>query len=218
VIRFIFRWAFRLLLLAIVLVAALVLLKDTLARNYAEAQIRRETGFDAKIGRLEFSLFEPTLTIENFVLYNPADFGGSPCLEMPELHIEYNRDELAFRRFHIKLLRLNIRELNIVLDRQGRTNIVELLRKAAGDEASSRRTNEYTFTGADMLNLSVGTIRYTNLRFPARNQEIHLGLRNETVPNVRSQDDLAGILFKVLLRAGVTIYLDQKSPPARTHL
>jgi hypothetical protein len=215
VIKFVFRWAFRLFLLAVVLVTVLLLLKDTLARNFAEAQIRRETGFEAKIGKLEFSLFSPTMTLENFTLYNPADFGGSTFLEVPELHIEYIRDELAFHRLHLKLLRLNLRSVNIVQDHHGRTNILEFMQKVSPDDAEHsrrRKTEEYEFTGVDMLNLSVGTIHYTNLRFPKRNQEINLALQNEIVRNVRSEQDLAGIILKILLRAGISIYFD--NPPA----
>jgi hypothetical protein len=219
VIKFVFRWAFRLVLLAIVLAVALVLLKDTLARGYAEAQIRRETGFDAKIGKLQVSLFSPTITIENFVLYNPAEFGGSAFLDVPELHLEYNRNELAFQRFHLKLLRLNVREMNIVQDMQGRTNIVELMQRVSDDPEMKKHRDkqEYTFTGVDMLNLTLGKIRFTNLRIPARNHEIDLALQNEIVPNVRSEQDLAGIFFKVLLRAGITIYLDHKEHRPQLH-
>lgn len=215
-IRFLLRWIFRLLLLALVLGVAFVLLKDTIARNLAEAHIRRETGFETKIGKLEFSLFAPTLTIENFVLYNPAEFGGSVFIDVPDLHLQYNREELAFNRLHLKLLRLNIRELNIVQDQKGRTNIVEILRKVSPElDAKGKETKEnYNFTGIDLLNLSLGKVRYTNLRFPARNQEINLKLKNELTQNVRSQEDLGLILFRVLLRAGITIYLDQKPPPA----
>jgi len=200
----------------VVLVTALVLLKDTLARNFAEQQIRRETGFEAKIGKLEFSLFAPTVTLENFVLYNPADFGGSAFLEIPELHVEYSREEMAFHRIHLKLLRLNLRSMHIVQDAQGRTNILELMQRVSIDgpgRSHKRKTEDYEFTGVDMLNLSVGTVRYTNLRFPKRNQEIKLALENEIVRNVRSEQDLAGILLKVLLRAGITIYFEKDLPP-----
>ena len=104
-IKFAFRWAFRLLIVAIVLVIGLLLLKDTIAKNLAEQRIRRETGFDAKIGKLEVGLLSPKINIENFVLYNPAEFGGSPFLSVPDLHIEYNPDELAFRRLRLLDLR-----------------------------------------------------------------------------------------------------------------
>jgi hypothetical protein len=219
VIKFVFRWAFRLLVLAIVLAVAALLLKDTVARNIAEQRIRRDTGFDAKIGRLEISLFSPTVRIENLVLYNPVDYGGSTALEVPDLHFEYARDALAFGRLHFKLLRLNLRELHVVENHAGRTNIIDLLHQLApealGKDKNSTDREPYTFTGIDLLNLSIGKVRYTNLRLPGRNQEVNLGLENEIVRDVRSEQDLAAILFKALLRAGITIYLDRPGQPAR---
>ena len=215
-IKFVFRWAFRLLILAVVLGIGLVLLKDTIAKSVAEQRIRRQTGFDAKIGRLEVGLLSPKLTIENFVLYNPAEFGGSPFLSIPDLHVEYNPDDLAFHRLHLKLLRLDLKELNIVENMNGRTNIIDLLAhvspETVGHSSNSKTNRDVEFNGIDMLNLSVGTVRYVNLRKPQRNQEINLALKNEIVQNVRSEEDMAGILFKILLRAGITIYLDHGTP------
>ena len=88
------RWAFRLLILLIVLVVAGVLLLDPITREIIKYQIRKRTGLEAKIGRLSIGLFSPTITAENVVLYNSAEFGGSPLFEMPELFIEYDRAAL----------------------------------------------------------------------------------------------------------------------------
>lgn len=211
-IKFVFRWAFRLVLLALVLAIGLLLLKDNIARNLAENRVRRETGFDVKIGRLEFSLFAPRMTLENVVLYNPAEFGGSVFLDVPDLHLEYNRKQLAFGKLHFHLLRLDLRELHIVENQHGRTNMIDLLHRVAPEilGAPPRSDGGYTFAGIDTLNLSVGTVRYTNLRLPKRNQEMKLALRNDLTQNVRTEQDIAGVLFKVLLRAGITIYSDTK--------
>jgi hypothetical protein len=198
--------------LAIVLAVAAVLLKDTAARALAEQRIRRETGLDARIGKLEFSLLEPKMRFENLVLYNPAEFGGSAFIDVPEMHLEYYRDALAYGRTRLKLLRLNVRELNIVESAAGRTNLVDLLHRVAPEtlDRSGKTNSSGAFQGIDMLNLTVGKVRYTNLRLPKRNQEMEVNLRNEIVQNVRTEQDLAAILFKVLLRAGITVYLDPK--------
>jgi len=212
VIKFVFRWAFRLLLLALVLVIGLLLLKDNIARSLAEHRIRSETGFDAKIGTLQFSLFTPTVTIENLVLYNPLEFGGSTFLDAPHLHVEYRREGLPFGRLHLKFLRADLRELHIV-ENGGRTNIVDFLhsvspRLPVNKEGEHKKAD--SFTGIDLLNLSVGKIRYTNLPRPKRNQEINVSLENLIVPNIRSEEDFTNILWRILFRSGISIYLDQK--------
>lgn len=216
-IKFVFRWAFRLVLLAVVLAIGLLLLKDNIARNLTEERIRRETGFDAKIGKLEFSMLSPRVTLENVVIYNPAEFGGSIFLNIPDLHFEYSRKQLALGKIHLSLLRIHLSEFHIVENQHGRTNLVDVLHKVAPELLGSpaRPGDRYTFAGIDTLNLSLDEVRYTNLRIPKRNQEVKLALKNDLTQNVRTEQDVAGILFKVLLRAGITIYADQSPAPKR---
>ena len=208
------------MLLATVVAIGLLLLKDNIARNLTEERIRRDTGFDAKIGKLEFSLFSPRVTLENFVLFNPAEFGGSIFLSAPDLHFEYDRKKLALGKLHLTLLRLHVKELNVVESTSGRTNLIDILQKTApellGGTASSKE--KYSFGGIDTLNLSLDEVRYTNLRVPKRNQEVKLGLKNDLTQNVRTEQDVAAILFKVLLRAGITFYADAPRQPGTNAL
>lgn len=218
-IKFIFRWAFRFLILAIVLVVALILLKDQILKSVAESQIRKNTGMDVKIGSLSVSLTRPVFNLENFVLYNTAEFGGGPLIDIPDLHLEFYPGATRKQQLQFKLVRMNVRELNIVESRDGRTNITSLA--GALDKLNRESTNnnaDFEFKGIDTLNLTVGKVRYISLRDPRRNQQMNLALQNEIVQNVRSWNDMAGILFKVLIRAGVTIYLDQASPPRTNHI
>jgi hypothetical protein len=215
-IKFVVRWTFRLVILGIVLLVALILLKDQILKSVLESQMRRSTGMEVKIGSVSTSLMRPELTLEHFVLYNTAEFGGGPFVDIPELHLEYAADAHGRGDLHFKLVRLNLHELNIVENLNGHTNIVDM--SAAMDRIHNGGTNESTvrFNGVDTLNLTVGKIRYINLRKPNRNQEINVNLQNEIVQNVRTWNDMAGLLFKLLLRAGITIYLDtpkQTSPP-----
>ena len=210
-IKFVFRWAFRFVLLAVVLAIGMFLLKDNIARNLTEERIRRETGFDAKIGKLEFSLFSPRVTLENVVMYNPAEFGGSVFLNAPDVHFEYDRSKLALGKLHLTFLRLTLEEFHIVENQHGRTNLIDVLHKVAPEilGGGSGSGSKYTFAGIDTLNLSINEVRYTNLRLPKRNQELKLGLRNDLSHNLKTEQDVAGVLFKVLLRAGITLYAER---------
>jgi hypothetical protein len=145
--------------------------------------------------------------VENFVLYNTAEFGVGTFLDVPDLYLEMQPDakkgELRF-----KIVRMNVRELNIIENQQGRTNITSVAGALDSLQRDRTNRNEAVFKGIDTLNLSVGKIRYINMRMPKRNREINLALRNEIVLNVRTWEDMAAVLFKILLRAGVAIYFD----------
>src|SRR5262245_38548014 len=181
--KFLIRWAIRLFIIFIVLLVALVLLKDTLLKALAEYRLRSQTGLDVKIGRFEVGLSSPRLTVEDFTLYNSPEFGGSPLVQIPEVHVECDPGALAFGKLHLKLLRLNLNEINIVESKDGRTNITVLLERLR--EKHDRRSSGTStaggvaFQGIDTLNLTAGTVKYSSLRRANKNLEFEVGLRNE---------------------------------------
>jgi hypothetical protein len=164
---------------------------------------------DVRIGKLELGLFSPTVNVENFKLYNPAEFGGSPLLDIPDLHVEYDPAALARRKLRFRLVRIAVTEINIVEARDGRTNLVLSLGDLGpgGAEASSSPPSMvgFTFDGVETLNLTLGHARYTSLRNPGKATEVQLGLRNEILTDIRSVSQLRQVLMKALLRNGITI-------------
>ena len=130
-IRFVFKWFFRLVFAAVVLVViatvVALLSYNSILRNAIEYNIRAQTGMDAEIGRFHCSLFEPVIEIQNLEIYNPANFGGAPFLNIPELHIEYDRSALLKRQLHVTLMRLNLAELDVVKNQRGQLNVFALV-------------------------------------------------------------------------------------------
>ena len=90
-IRSIFKWALRLVLLLVVLVVIAVFSIDPILRVVMENRIRAQTGMDAEIGRFRLGLTEPTITITDLKLFNPPSFGGTLFLDISEIHAEYDR-------------------------------------------------------------------------------------------------------------------------------
>src|SRR5665213_2238643 len=103
--KFIFKWLLRLFALAVVLAVIFFLSLDSILRVVIQHNIRAQTGMDAEIGRVKLGLTEPTLEIQNLKIFNPSEFGGTPFLEIPEIHVEYDRAALAKKEIHITLLR-----------------------------------------------------------------------------------------------------------------
>lgn len=217
-----FRWLIRivvtLLILFIVLAVVGVLLKDVIAKSIAERNLRDTTGMDAKIAKMEVGLGTPTVQLEGLKLYNTADFGGGTFLEMPELRIEYLPEDLRDGKMHFKTVRLHIAEVNIVKDKNGKTNIEmmdkESKKKTRGDKGSN--TPGVDFGGIDTLYLTVGKLRITDLGNPKNNQEINVGLKDEVGRNLKTEADVTGwfatVVFKLYLQEMMT------NPDAKNNL
>jgi len=217
-VRFIFKWTFRLLLLGFVMTVLLavvfVLALDPVLRLVAEHNIRANTGMEAEIGQFHVGLLEPEITIRDLKIYNAPDFGGAPLLDIPEVHVEYDRAALQHRELHIKLLRFNLAELDIVKNETGQTNLfaLALVRPPAQATLSSaaeadpgrellRRTG-LKFQQIDLLNVSIGKFQYLDLKNPRNNRQQVVGLESIPVRNVKSMADLAGLVVLLTMRSG----------------
>lgn len=204
------KWFF-IIMLAFVALAVIALLSlDTILRLVIENRIRAQTGMDAEIGQFHLGLLEPVVTIKDFKIHNPPDFGGTPFLNIPEIHVEYDRDALAKNQIHLTLIRFNLGELDIVKNEAGKTNIFSLgaklpaKDKAAGEKklAEFKRETGLTFKGIDVLNVSVGTAKFIDLKNAANNREQKIGIQNMAVRNIQSPADLAGLAVLIQLRSG----------------
>ena len=205
----ILKWFFGAVLLVIVLAVVLLLSLDTILRTVAVNRIRAQTGMDVEMGKFHLGLLEPVVTITDLKIHNPPAFGGTPFLNIPEIHVEYDREALAKNQIHLTLLRFNLGELVIVRNESGQTNLfalgIALPKKGAkgGGNAGLKEFKQRTgldFQGIDALNVSVGTARFIDLKEPANNREQKIGIDNFVVKNVKTPADLAGLAVLVALR------------------
>jgi uncharacterized protein involved in outer membrane biogenesis len=206
--KWLLKWIFRLFLLVVVLLVILLLSFNSILRLYVEHAIHAQTGMDAEIGKFSLGLTEPKLTIRNFKLYNPPAFGGTPFLDIPEIHVEYDPLALAKHQFHVTLLRFNLGELDIVKNEAGQTNLFSIAGSVSVKNSGARSKAGFTkqtgleFTGIDVLNVSVGTLKFIDLKDQRQNRTQKIGLENCVIKNVKSPTDLAGLAVLIALRGG----------------
>jgi len=189
-----FRWAFYLFLVIVVLLVAGVLLLDRIVKELIQRNISAQTGLEAKIESVSVGISTPTFTMDGLTLYNTPEFGGGPMLKMPELHIEYDVNAIRSRQLHLRLVRLNISEVDAIKDNKGRLNFQVLQDK--NKETFANATNGssgFTFTGIDTLNLSLGKLRLSTLGTTNQDSEISFGIQNQVFHNVKSEADLSGV-------------------------
>ncbi len=204
--KFFFKWALRIFLLLVVLAlvfgAAVFFSKDWLLKKTAESAIATQTGLETHIGGLHVGVGSPVVTLTDFKLYNPREFGGAPLVDMPELHIEYDPGALAAGRLRIKLLRINLAEVNLVRNQAGQTNTVALQKKMLpGKSAKSRGFGQIKFERIDTLDLSLGKFRYTDMVNPAASRQINLDLHHQVFHNLKSEDEIGGAVFGAVVVA-----------------
>lgn len=203
------KWLLRLAVLAVVLVVVFLLSLNSILRVVTEHRIRAQTGLNAKIGSFQVGLLHPEMTIQNLKLYNPTNFGATPFLNIKEIHVEYDRDALVKNKLRLTLVRVNLRELDIVRNKAGQTNLYALgvTLPSKGGTSAAKPLKEFqqrtglTFDGIDELNVSVGKARFIDLKNPHDNREQKIGIHNFVVKNVKTPANLAGLAVLVALRS-----------------
>ena len=205
--KFILKWVFRLLLLVAALIVLFLLALDPILRLTLQHRIRTQTGLDAEIGQFTLGLTRPTLTLRDFKVFNPPGFGGTPFLDIREIHVEYDRAALARGKLHLRLLRFNLAELDIVRNQAGETNLFSF-RSLPPEKTGGAKNPSFTartgmkFEGIDELNVSIGRLRFIDLQDPSQQREQVIGLENCVMKNVKTVADLGGMALLVGLRSG----------------
>jgi hypothetical protein len=213
-------WFFRILwwltFVVIVLVVIVLANRDWIVKELAEQQIRAVTGLEPEIGNFSFGVLDSQVTLENFRLYNPAEFGGTLFLDVPELHVEYDRAALRRHELHITLMRVNLHELDVVKNAAGATNLMSIVNTVAPRKSGGGRAvapfNGYKFTGIDLLNLSIGTVKFVDLKDQRRNRMVTIGIQNQIYTNVLSPANLPGLSERLWLRGGAAVGLPVDQP------
>lgn len=204
-IKWFVKWVFRLFIVAVVLALVLLFSLNSILRVLIEHNIRAETGMDAEIGRVELGWAEPTLEIRDLRIYNAASFGGTPFLNIPEIHIEYDRAALLKKELHLTLVRLDLQELDIVKNNKGDLNVFALNQSSQNSSSLSapsfKKRTGYEFKGIDALNVSFDRVKFIDLKNRHNDREQIIGLQNCIVPDVKSTRDLAGLAVIIDLRS-----------------
>ncbi len=205
------RWGIGVLAGLIILFLALILCRDALLKAVAEHGIENETGLRAVIGDLKTTLGSGAVRIRGLKLYNPPEFGGRLMADVPELIVDLDAAQAADGKLHFRQLKLTLAELNVVRNAAGRFNL-DGVEKRIRERLHQRRKKrgakfKFEFAGIEQLQLNVGQILYTDMRYPRHALALNLAVSNETVTDLKTEEELgkwaSALAFRILLQASL---------------
>jgi hypothetical protein len=205
------RWGIGVLAGVIVLFLALILFRDAVLKAVAEHSIEDETGLRAVIGELKTTLGSGAVRVRDLKLYNPPEFGGRLMADVPELVVDLDAAQAADGKLHFRELKLNLAELNVVRNAAGRFNL-DGVEKRIRERLHQRRKKRgdkfrFEFAGIERLQLNMGQILYADMRYPRHPLALNVAVTNETVTNLRTEEELgkwaSALVFRILLQASL---------------
>lgn len=222
VLRFVLRWSVRAALLGLILLVALVVFRDVLLREYLVRRVQHVTGLESHLGSVETDTARSAVTLHDLRILDSPDFGGAPLLTLPELHLELDREALAYRELRLRLARVRIDELRVVRNQRGETNLLAVLAhandRANAADAAVISPPGLVFTGVETLDLTFGTLHLVDLARPQNSRDLRIGITNEILREVKSTADFTPLLLRVMIRelgAGLRPGAKQPQPSER---
>jgi len=211
--RFLFRWAFRLLILLLILGIGLFLAKDTLAKWWIVSEFR-ENGMDAKIGRLEIGFpLSSTVAASDVTIFNLPEYGGSPMLKIDDLFIDCDFSELmSVRRKlkpHFRQVRIGITEFNLVETKGGERNLISLPDAVAKSSAQHALGESPLYFTISNLNFSWERLRFTHLADAGQSRDVKINIEGYTVQDVQKLSDLRLLFDKVAIKITWKVLLNK---------
>lgn len=200
----------KLLIGLIILVVALFLCRNFIARKSVEVGVAKLTGFPLEIGSVNLGIFSGTLEVQNLKLMNPPEFKEKMFVDLPLLKIDYRTMSMLGGSPHIKELIVNVEQVVLVTNAKGEINAQVLQAKVTPASTGSDQNQgappgagrRYTF---DLIRVHIGTVKQ-NERMFTLNRDVEF--RNVTeatsitalvMNTVFGQvGDVAGVLVKGL--------------------
>ena len=199
------RWVVIVCVLLLVLVAAALVLKDPILRKVTESRIASETGLKTTLGALHVSMRSGTVTVTDFKLLNDPEFGGTCLMHVPEIHLALDAQQASEGKLRFSEVRFNLAQVNIVRATNGTLNLDSLKKKHRDrqDGSGKKSGRDFEFTGIDRLQLTLGSIQYTDLQNPKLNNQHILGVTNEVINDIKSEEELQAHVLRLLLRSAL---------------
>jgi hypothetical protein len=136
------------------------------ARNYILKKtlplgVKSIIGLDLRVKNIDIGLFKPLIEVEDLEILNPKEFSDRVMVIFPEIFAEYDLGAFLKGKVHLKELRLNLREFQVVTNEKGRLNLDSL-------QVVQQRIQKLTPQGnaappeikIDLLHLKVGRVLY----------------------------------------------------------
>jgi uncharacterized protein involved in outer membrane biogenesis len=186
------RWAIGIIVVLLVVAGVVLIFMDQIIKGVAVRRIRAQTGMEARIGELNVKLGSGSLRIKDFQLLNPPQFGNSPMLVMPELFMEMDQEAARSGKLRFKEVRLHLSEFNLIKDKKGKFNVegIEKIAKTNKTSSGSSSGKSLEFGGIEKLYLTLGTLNYTDLGSPERNEVLKFDVQNEVFTHLQTEEDV----------------------------
>lgn len=150
----------KILIVLIIVLLVIGLLKDQIIKTIVIASIEKTVGTKTSIAGFSLSLFKQTVEMKEFKMYNPAGFPKGLLIDLPYVEVNLDVEALFKKELHLRELTVELRELDLVKNKQGQLNVdaLKVSKEPEAKKPAASAKKEEMPMRIDVLNLSIGKI------------------------------------------------------------
>lgn len=201
--------------IVVIVLAVLGLTKNMIVKTSVEKGVRLATGLDLDIGSMDVGFLKTYVGITDLKLHNPDGYPDPVMVDFSDIYVDYDLGAILRKDIHLEKIRIHLKELTIVKNKNGDVNLNELKSIAEGVKKSSASKEKKAFSEKetaseippvriDELVLKVDRVVYKDYSRGAvkvRKIDININERYENITDVKKLVTL--IVLKTLMSANL---------------
>ncbi len=195
----------KILISVVVILFALGLAKNMLAQTILSGAISRAAHVPVQIGSVHLSFLSASIRVKNLRVYNPSGFQEKLMMDVPQIFIDFEPGALAQGQAHFKEVRLDLKEIIVVRDKQGRLNVdaakpTEQQKRESKEKAKTAPGRKAPKLLIDKLYLSIGRVIYKDYSTGGEpfTQTFDINIKDREYSNI---DNPAAVVSLVMFEA-----------------
>lgn len=189
----------------LIIVVILTFFKDQFIKRAIVISTQQILGASAQIEDFSLSILKQSINIKGFKIYNPSGFPNEAFVDIPEVGVDYDLGALLKQKLHLPFIRMNLKEMILVRNKEGKLNVESLKinqQKDPAEEREQKKTKKEEPSvmpmQIDQLSLTIGKVIYKDFSGGGDEPTIKffdVGIHDKIFKDINSPQQLAAVIM-----------------------
>ncbi len=189
----------KLVVALLVLLGVLGFFKNWIVRSAVSKAITSVAHVPVRIGATDVRLMATSILLKDIKVENPSGFPERGMLDIGQIYIDFESKDLGKGVAHFEELRLDLRELTVIRNRDGKLNIDSLKPTGgkSGKEGKPAEKGNAPKLLIDRLYLSIGRVVYKDYSAGGAPevQTFDINIKDRAYANVENPNEIMSLLM-----------------------
>ena len=186
------------------------IIKDQIIKSVITVVATQVTGAPVHIDGFSLGVFNQSVRISGFKMYNPKGFSRAVLVDLPKINVRYDLGALLKRKLHLVSAEIELKEIGLEKNKEGKLNVDELKVAGPGENQGNKPSGQMPMQ-LDTLTLGIGRIVLKDYSFGEEpGVKVYDINMRKSYENITSLRQLAALILAEPMKAagiqGAAIY------------